>query len=72
MPRTEYRKGKQKGLLATFPTLLEQHPLLKKRKPVEGINIIDSKKIRLYRLITMEEKRRKTPDISTIKSKDTS
>ena len=72
MLRIEYKKEKQKGLLITFLTLLKRHPLLEKRKPVEEINIIELKKIGLYRLITTEEKRKRTLDVLTIESKDTS
>ena len=46
--------------------------LLEKRKPVEEINIIDLKKIGLYRLITTERRRRRAPDVLTAESRDTS
>ena len=65
------KKGRQKGLLTTFPTLLEQYPLREKRKPVGETNIVDPKKIGFYRLITTEEKRRRTPDVLTAENKDT-
>ena len=71
MPGTEYRKEKQKDLLTTFPTLLKQYPLQEKRKPIGEINIIDLKKIGLYRSITTEGKRRRTPDVLTTENKDT-
>ena len=70
--RIEYKKEKQKDLLTTLPTLLKQHPLQEKRKPIGEINIIDLKKIGLYRSITTEGKRRRTPDILTAESRDTS
>ena len=69
MPRTEYRKEKQKDLLTTSLTLLEQYPLLEKRKPVEETSIIDPKKIGPYKLITTEG-RKKTPDVLITENKD--
>ena len=69
MPRIEYRKEGQRGLLIIFPTLSEQRPPLRRKRPVEETNTIGLKKIGPYKLITTE-KRSRTPDILATENKD--